>query len=136
MAIIIAVSVRNSRRREKNYKRYIAAIDWPSRYTVGRDVGCAVSMTLPNFLVIGTRRAGTSLFHHRILGTHPEIYVPVERKDIHYFDLYYERGVEWYQSYFPSGAAAQFRAIGEVTPDYLACPEAPRRIHDCCPSAA
>jgi hypothetical protein len=91
-------------------------------------------MTLPNFLVIGTRRAGTSLLHHRILGTHPEIYVPVERKDVHYFDLYYERGVEWYRSYFPSGeAAGQFRAIGEVTPDYLASAEAPGRIHELLP---
>jgi hypothetical protein len=87
-------------------------------------------MTLPNFLVIGAPRAGTSLLHHRILATHPEIYVPVERKDIRYFDRYYERGVEWYESYFPSGEAARrFRAIGEVTPDYLATVEAPGRIH-------
>jgi Sulfotransferase domain len=91
-------------------------------------------MTLPNFLVIGTRRAGTSLLHHRILGTHPEIYVPVARKDIHFFDLYYERGIEWYQSYFPSDQAARrFRAIGEVTPDYLASEEAPGRIHELLP---
>jgi hypothetical protein len=96
--------------------------------------GRVVSMSLPNFLVIGARRAGTSLLHHKILRGHPEIYVPVQRKEIHYFDLYYERGLAWYQSYFPSDeAAGRFRAIGEVTPDYLASAEAPGRIHQLLP---
>lgn len=91
-------------------------------------------MSLPNFLVIGARRAGTSLLHHKVLRTHPEIYVPVQRKETHYFDLYYERGVEWYRSYFPSDeAAGRFRAIGEVTPDYLASEAAPGRIHQLLP---
>jgi hypothetical protein len=91
-------------------------------------------MSLPNFLVIGARRAGTSLVHHKILATHPQVYVPVQRKETHYFDLYYERGVEWYQSYFPpDDAAGRFRAIGEVTPDYLASEEAPGRIHQLLP---
>ena len=91
-------------------------------------------MSLPNFLVIGARRAGTSLLHHKILAAHPEVYVPVERKEVHYFDLYYERGVEWYQSYFPTDeAAGRFRAIGEVTPDYLASEQAPGRIHQLLP---
>ena len=91
-------------------------------------------MSLPNFLVIGARRSGTSLLHHKILGAHPDVYVPVQRKETHYFDLYYDRGVEWYRSYFPSDAAAgRFRAIGEVTPDYLASTEAPGRIHQLLP---
>lgn len=92
-------------------------------------------MSLPNFLVIGARRAGTSLLHHKILRGHPDIYVPVQRKETHYFDLYYDRGLEWYQSYFPSDeAAGRFRAIGEVTPDYLASAEAPGRIHRLLPA--
>jgi Sulfotransferase domain len=91
-------------------------------------------MSLPNFLVIGARRAGTSLLHHKILKAHPEIYVPVQRKETHYFDLYYDRGLEWYQAYFPAGeAAGRFRAIGEVTPDYLASEQAPGRIHQLLP---
>ena len=91
-------------------------------------------MSLPNFLVIGARRAGTSLLHHKILGAHPDVYVPVQRKETHFFDLYYERGVDWYRSYFPPDeAAGRFRAIGEVTPDYLASAEAPGRIHELLP---
>jgi hypothetical protein len=91
-------------------------------------------MTLPNFLVIGAQRAGTSLLH-RILLAHPDVYVPGQRKEVHYFDRYFERGVEWYQSYFPaSDAAGRYLAIGEITPDYLATDEAPARIHALLPA--
>jgi hypothetical protein len=85
-------------------------------------------MLRPNFLVIGAQRAGTTLLH-RILAEHPEVYVPRQRKELHYFDRYYERGPNWYAGYFPSeGEAHRFRAIGEVTPDYLPHPQAPARI--------
>jgi hypothetical protein len=91
--------------------------------------GRSAAMTLPNFLVIGAQRAGTSLLH-QILLAHPEVYVPAQRKEVHYFDRYFDRGVEWYQSYFPAAdAAGRYRAIGEITPDYLATEEAPARIH-------
>lgn len=90
-------------------------------------------MTLPNFLVIGAQRSGTSLVH-RILQAHPEVFVPWRRKEIHYFDRYFDRGVDWYEGYFPPPASAsQYRAIGEVTPDYLATPEVPARIHTVLP---
>lgn len=90
-------------------------------------------VTLPSFLVIGAQRAGSSLLH-RILDLHPQVYVPTERKEIHFFDWYFERGVDWYQSYFPAPAdAPRFAAIGEVTPDYLAIAEAPGRIRDLLP---
>ena len=84
--------------------------------------------SLPNFLVIGAQRAGTSLLH-QLLASHPEIYVPHQRKELHYFDRYYDRGLSWYQSYFPKPAiASAYRAIGETTPDYLALPEVAPRI--------
>ena len=55
---------------------------------------------------------------------------PAGAKRIHYFDWYFERGADWYRGFFPAGGeASRFRAIGEATPDYLATPEAPGRIH-------
>lgn len=90
-------------------------------------------MTLPNFLVIGAQRAGTSLLH-KILDRHPEIYVPTQRKEIHFFDRYFERGPDWYQRYFPAVVeAGSYAAIGEVTPDYLTRSEVPARIHELLP---
>lgn len=86
-------------------------------------------MTRPNFLVIGAPRAGTSLLH-RILQAHDEVYVPTQRKEIQFFDRYFERGPAWYERYFPpSDEATTYRAIGEASPGYLAAAEAPARIH-------
>ena len=83
-------------------------------------------MNRPNFLVIGAQRAGTTLLH-RLLATHPEVYVPFQRKELHYFDRYFERGDAWYAGYFPAEPATRrYLAVGEVTPDYLAHPQAPR----------
>src|SRR5690606_34294189 len=85
-------------------------------------------MTLPNFLVIGAQRAGTTLLH-RILEAHPEVYVPYRRKEVHFFDLYFDRTTQWYENFFPpSEPAAKYKAIGEVTPDYMFDQAAPFRI--------
>lgn len=90
-------------------------------------------MALPNFLVIGAQRSGTTLLH-KVLDAHPEVFVPSRRKEIHYFDRYYDRGTEWYSEFFPSQEeAASYRAIGEVTPDYIFYEEAPGRILDVIP---
>jgi hypothetical protein len=85
-------------------------------------------MALPDFLVIGAQRSGTTLLH-AVLDEHPEIFVPYRRKEVHFFDRHYERGLVWYRDFFPPDAeAARYRAIGEVTPDYLFDPAVPGRI--------
>lgn len=85
-------------------------------------------MTLPTFLGIGVPRAGTTWLH-AMLDTHPQVYVPRRRKEIHYFDMYYERGVDWYRDFFPSGAQVNaYKAIGEITPHYFYCSLCPQRI--------
>lgn len=90
-------------------------------------------MDLPSFLVIGAQRAGTTLLHE-MLAAHPDIFVPTRRKEVHYFDRYYARGRKWYAGYFPTERAGQqYAAVGEVTPDYLAHPEVPARIHTTLP---
>lgn len=74
---------------------------------------------LPTFLGIGVARAGTTWLHE-LLEIHPEVYVPKYRKEIHFFDRYYERGIDWYDKFFPSDVqASKYRAIGEITPCYL-----------------
>jgi hypothetical protein len=85
-------------------------------------------MVLPNFLGIGAQRCGSTLLHS-ILATHPEIYVPGRRKEIHFFDRHFDRGLDWYESFFPShGDAGAYRALGEITPDYIYFPEAATRL--------
>lgn len=82
---------------------------------------------LPTFLGIGVPRAGTTWLH-KLLDGHPAAYVPHRRKEVGFFNKYYDRGLDWYASFFPANALAQYKAVGEVTPHYFFCPECPRRI--------
>jgi hypothetical protein len=82
---------------------------------------------LPNFLGIGAPRAGTTWLHE-LLRTHPEVWVPSLRKEIHYFDVHFDRPQSWYESFFPTNDRDRFKAFGEITPHYLYSEEAPERI--------
>jgi hypothetical protein len=85
-------------------------------------------MTLPTFLGIGVPRAGTTWLYE-LLDSHPEVYVPARRKEVSFFDRFYNRGIQWYAQFFPKDdKASQFQAIGEITPHYFFCPECPERI--------
>ena len=98
-------------------------------------------MNLPNFLIIGAPKSGTSSLYH-YLGQHPEIYMsPV--KEPHFFALdraptdYQGIGdrermstavSDWagYQELF-AGATTE-KAIGEASTTYLGSPGAPEKI--------
>ena len=92
-------------------------------------------MTLPTFLGIGVPRAGTSWLNTLLAG-HPDVYVPAIRDEIRFFDEHYDRGFEWYESLFPSREEADgYRAIGEVSPQYLECEECTERISAAIPQS-
>jgi len=85
-------------------------------------------MALPTFLGIGASRSG-STWLDSFLRSHPAIYMPTRRKEIHFFDSFYEQGIKWYEEFFPKVShAGDYKAIGEFSPGYLSHPEAPRRI--------
>jgi hypothetical protein len=79
----------------------------------------------PDFLVLGAQRAGTTWLD-RGLRAHPAIYLPTRRKELHFFDQYYDRGTTWYESFFDEASAGQ--RVGEITPKYLFDPDVPARI--------
>lgn len=85
-------------------------------------------MTLPTFLGIGTPRSG-STWLATLLARHPDVFVSQKMKEVHYFDRYYDRGIKWYEEYFPNEEEARrYLAIGEVTPHYLYDKDCPERI--------
>ncbi|MCI5194037.1 MAG: sulfotransferase [Candidatus Electrothrix sp. AU1_5] len=88
---------------------------------------------LPNFLVLGTQKAGTtSLFHY--ICQHPEVFVN-KSKEIHFFDRYSQFKTAWYRSHFPLlGNFLPNHRIGEATPYYLCHPHAPRCIFELLPT--
>lgn len=71
---------------------------------------------LPDFVVLGQGKAGTSLIY-RVLADHPDIGLS-NPKELHYFANRFGRGPEWYAKHFahiPPGVAR----VGEVSPSYL-----------------
>lgn len=88
---------------------------------------------LPNFLVLGAQRAGTTWLD-RVLRAHPEIYLPTRRKEVHYFDQHFDRGLDWYRRFFPTASEAPPR-VGEITPRYLFDPAVPDRLAETLPEA-
>ncbi len=84
----------------------------------------------PNFLVIGTPKSGSTWLQF-VLSSHPDIFIPGEINEIHYFDNYIkEKPVEWYFNFFTK--AKSEKAVGEVTPHYLYVPD--KRIFEKVPT--
>lgn len=100
-----------------------------SRFARCRLFRCAGdSLVFPNFVGIGVPRSGTTWLH-ALLDAHPDVAMPQRRKEIHFFDDCYERGTQWYESFFPRDSErARYKAVGEITPRYLYIQECPGRI--------
>ncbi|MDQ3973589.1 MAG: hypothetical protein M3276_04520, partial [Actinomycetota bacterium] len=80
---------------------------------------------LPDFLVIGGMRCGTSsLFKY--LSAHPDVARPL-RKEVGYLTLHHDQPLAWYRTHFPLRARSGRRRTFEATPHYLFHPLAPAR---------
>lgn len=94
-----------------------------------------ITGSLPNFLGIGAQRSGTSWLYF-LLKSHPEIFVPPHAKEVHFFDRYYDRGLDWYGSFFASeGVKGSHKARGEISPAYLFDEAVPTRVREHLPHA-
>jgi hypothetical protein len=90
---------------------------------------------LPDLLIMGGQRCGTTSMY-KALVQQPTIFRPVWRKGVHYFDVSYDRDVDWYRGHFPlhaqlvrSSHRNQTRALCfESSPYYLFHPLAADRI--------
>src|SRR4051812_6197591 len=78
---------------------------------------------MPNFLVIGAMKAGTtSLYHY--LREHPDIFMPkVKELDFFAVDEAWARGTPWYRQHF--AAAGDAPAVGEASTAYTKYPHYP-----------
>ena len=106
-------------------------------------------MVLPNFLIIGTAKAGTTSVAN-FLSQHPEAYIP-DRKELNFFTMVDElpeyaapgdqeevnedpiTNIDTYKAYFSS--ASGFKAIGEASTWYLYDSDAAQQIHRFLPEA-
>jgi hypothetical protein len=88
---------------------------------------------LPNFLIIGAPKAGTTSLH-AYLDRHPQVHMS-DPKELYFFDdPDYESRRQWYESHFETDAPLR----GEATPHYAMYPfydGVPERIHRLIPEA-
>jgi hypothetical protein len=87
--------------------------------------------SLPDFLIIGAPKCGTTSLFQYLCG-HPNLKRPT-RKEIHYFDENFRRGVAWYRRHFPVVQSPDI--TGEATTAYLFAKEAPARAAALVPDA-
>ncbi len=89
---------------------------------------------LPDFLIIGTQRGGTTALYH-YLRTHPCI-KPATVTDTHFFERKFHKGLAWYRGHFPTRLERYYAErlrrqallTGEASSSYLFYPHAPRRV--------
>ncbi len=90
--------------------------------------------TLPNFIIIGGLKCGTTSIHH-YLGVHPEIHMS-KPKELNFFaaEQNWDLGFDWYKGRFDN----RFKVNGESSPHYTNRPRfngVAERIHEYCPDA-
>jgi hypothetical protein len=90
---------------------------------------------LPDFVIIGAQKCGTTAFY-RLLTRHPLVQ-PAAVRELHFFDRTdrLEKGTEWYRRCFPAPQWKNGRKTitGEKTPYYLFHPHVPQRMAEVVP---
>ena len=87
----------------------------------------------PDFLIVGAQRCGTTSMY-TYLSQHPTVVPAVLCKGVHYFDVNYGQGDDWYIGHFPTRTYRSFVAkraghptlTGESSPYYLLPPRRSR----------
>jgi Sulfotransferase domain len=87
---------------------------------------------LPQFLIIGAQRSGTTALYRHLID-HPHVR-PGLRKEVQFLTLYWERGLPWYRRHFPLVSNPAWRTF-EASPYYLFHCEAPVRAAAALPDA-
>lgn len=113
-------------------KRLIKKIIWRLRIITGR------FRCLPDFMVIGAMKAGTSSLH-AYLAQHPQL-LPAYQKEVHFFDKNpnsdadFSQNLAWYRAFFPLKLQRKTGVkIFESTPRNLCNPLAAKRIFNLMP---
>jgi Sulfotransferase domain len=117
--------------RRKQAQRFEAARERmkKTRRQLARKESYSERGALPDFLIIGAEKAGTTFLYWQLC-KHPYVERAAE-KELHYFDSgkWFNRDVGWYRSQFPPPAWRDGQKIisGEASPYYLIHPTSPRR---------
>jgi hypothetical protein len=85
----------------------------------------------PDFLIIGVQKGGTTSLYNYLI-QHPQV-AAANHKEVHFFDLNFDQGVEWYKSQFSNSTEGDRRITGEASPYYIFHPRVAERVYDLFP---
>ena len=79
------------------------------------------------FSIIGAQKSGTTALHHYIQ-QHPMVRHrgKHQKKEVHFFDTHFKKGISWYKSKFPHKKDSN-QLVGDKSPYYLYHPLAAQR---------
>jgi hypothetical protein len=123
------------RRRKKMAKLELLRLETEARAAEEGWAGDGpVTGALPDFLVIGVGKGGTTFLYH-LLTQHPLVEAAAT-KEVHFFDNRFGEGVEWYRQNFPAPRPKDGRTTvtGEATP-FMFHPHVPQRAGQVVPEA-
>jgi hypothetical protein len=83
-----------------------------------------------SFVAVGPQRTGTTWVYEMLL-QHPALCLPEMVKETMFFGRRYDRGLDWYSTYFEH--CGNHQLCGEVAPTYFDVPEIPERIYQIAP---
>jgi Sulfotransferase domain len=112
------VSPRVARKGTDLASRAARQIDFAARYAT------ADFRAFPDVVIIGAQRSGTTSLL-RWLSARPDV-ARAWKKEVHYFDNHYPRGLRWYRSHFAFRRAGRMNC--ESSPYLLLHPLAPARV--------
>ena len=119
---------------DSKFRRYVSK---PYNRYVKRGISgiTASSRVLPDFIIIGTVRSGSTSLYYNIC-EHPSV-LSAAYDEIGFFDSNYHLGINWYRSMFPTikemenvEKKTSFAITGEDTPFYFWKEEAAKRIFE------
>ncbi len=87
---------------------------------------------LPDFLIIGAGKCGTSSLYYYMI-QHEKI-LSDRQKELNFFDFNYEKSLNWYKSQFPLKFHKFHFLTGEATPYYFYHPLVPSRVKKSLPN--
>jgi hypothetical protein len=102
--------------------------------------GSSFLRVMPDFIIIGAMKCGTTSLYNYLI-QHPCI-IAARKKEIHFFDKHYDKGIKWYRSNFPTVLKKKLvksikghALTGEASPSYMANPFTAERIKKALPNA-
>jgi hypothetical protein len=109
------------------------AESFPAGRPTPRVMGESETGALPDFVIIGAKKCGTTSLYH-LLTQHPHV-EPAAAKGLHYFDLLFDEGTEWYRRCFPPPRWKDGRRsiTGEATSEYIFHHPVPERMAEVVP---